>query len=353
MRIGRLSMNKNFNKTFHYFRAFAIFSVLGAHIWFSPVVEGLENQRQMLECLRSVLFHSSTIYFIFISGYLFDFIYKNRPFDLLSFYRSKVKNVLCPYVFLSTIFIVVSMILSWKAIDIPPFINHATALTAPKDIVRSYLWGTACVTYWYIPFILTVYAVSPLLFRIKGRNFILFTAAVSVLPLFIQRDELVDFFRNYCFFYPVFILGVFFSRHEKACLDFLTRNWMWIALLSVVASVGLGFEYYDQRLPSVEIGYYIQRLAIGALVIVALEKLDITSSFLDIMARYSFPLYFLHDVVAWAVSGPLHAFFLSISGNGMVLTTMMTFAVELALCMCTIYAVKKLTGQYSRRLIGG
>ena len=347
-------VNENFDRTFHYFRAFAILSVLGAHMWISPEIEGLEDRRQFLECLRSVLFHSSTLYFIFISGYLFDFVYKSRPFDLLRFYKSKVRNLLSPYLFLSLLFIGASMVFEYvPSLQVPYFINHSKAILTLPDAADALLFGKACITYWYMPFIFTVYIVSPLLFHIKGRVFIALVCICSLIPLFIQRGELTDFFCNYGFFYPVFLLGVFFSRYREACLNFIKANVVPIACVAVLTSLLLISDYYDPHLPSQEIGYYIQRLALGALVIHGLEMVTFDIEVLDVLATYSFPLYFLHDLVIYAVQSALFALGLKISPDGMLFVTMFTFCAELLISLALIIAVKNICGKYSRQIIGG
>ena len=87
----------------HYFRAFAIFSVISVHMWIVPPLEGHESMSRFLDMLRGVLFHSSTLYFVFISGYLFHFL-AQRKFDLRTYYRKKLLNVIVPYVILSVFF---------------------------------------------------------------------------------------------------------------------------------------------------------------------------------------------------------------------------------------------------------
>ena len=64
---------QGFDLAMHYFRAFAIFSVISVHMWIVPPLEGHESMSRFLDMLRGVLFHSSTLYFVFISGYLFHF----------------------------------------------------------------------------------------------------------------------------------------------------------------------------------------------------------------------------------------------------------------------------------------
>ena len=93
---------KNYDLTFHYFRAFAIVSVMLTHMWVGPVLAGSEDAAKLQDSLRLCLFHSATIYFVFISGYLFDFVNRRKgQFPPLRFYKSKIVNVFCPYFILS------------------------------------------------------------------------------------------------------------------------------------------------------------------------------------------------------------------------------------------------------------
>ncbi len=326
--------------------------MLGAHIWFAPLLEGLENEKRMMDCVRSVLFHSSTLYFIFISGYLFDYVNKARPFNLCRFYLSKVKNLLCPYLFLSTLFVGLSIVMDNMAMPIPPFINHGTVLREPADIALAYLWGTACVTYWYIPFILLVYLVAPLLFLIRGRQFTVFTICFALVPFLVQRDELVDFFRNFCFFFPAFVLGVYFSRNRDVCVCFIGRHKVVIACVAAVLSAVLFIDFHVSMLSSPEIVYYVQRMSIACLVIVFFEEFPFDSVLVDKLAQYSFSLYFLHDFVMWLTGDVIRQSLLRLPGIGLFWCTTITFIAVLLLCVGLIWCVRRVSGRFSRRFIG-
>lgn len=84
---------QGFDLAMHYFRAFAIFSVISVHMWIVPPLEGHESMSRFLDMLRGVLFHSSTLYFVFISGYLFHFL-AQRKFDLRTYYRKNCSTSL-------------------------------------------------------------------------------------------------------------------------------------------------------------------------------------------------------------------------------------------------------------------
>lgn len=103
---------QGFDLAMHYFRAFAIFSVISVHMWIVPPLEGHESMSRFLDMLRGVLFHSSTLYFVFISGYLFHFL-AQRKFDLRTYYRKKLLNVIVPYVILSVFFTRIRLLLAF------------------------------------------------------------------------------------------------------------------------------------------------------------------------------------------------------------------------------------------------
>src|SRR5688572_33063046 len=81
----------------HYFRAFAIVSILFAHLWELPIGH---DDRPTLYAVRELLFHASTMYFLFISGFLS--IHLSADFDTKRYYRSKLLYVVVPYTLLST-----------------------------------------------------------------------------------------------------------------------------------------------------------------------------------------------------------------------------------------------------------
>ena len=154
---------KNYDLTFHYFRAFAIVSVMLTHMWVGPVLAGSEDAARLQDSLRLCLFHSATIYFVFISGYLFDFVNRRKgQFSPLRFYKSKIVNVFCPYLILSLLLLAAGWISHhWFGYDIP-FINDGTPVASLWDVLRCLVYGSASlVPYWYIPFIMTVFSSMP------------------------------------------------------------------------------------------------------------------------------------------------------------------------------------------------
>lgn len=175
---------KNYDLTFHYFRAFAIVSVMLTHMWVGPVLAGSEDAAKLQDSLRLCLFHSATIYFVFISGYLFDFVNRRKgQFSPLRFYKSKIVNVFCPYFILSLLLLAAGWISHhWFGYDIP-FINDGTPVASLWDVLRCLAYGSASlVPYWYIPFIMTGFSVGPLIFHLPTGLLQKILLPASVLP---------------------------------------------------------------------------------------------------------------------------------------------------------------------------
>ena len=211
---------QGFDLAMHYFRAFAIFSVISVHMWIVPPLEGHESMSRFLDMLRGVLFHSSTLYFVFISGYLFHFL-AQRKFDLRTYYRKKLLNVIVPYVILSVFFTGYAFFwYSYKG-EVPRFTKLVTGC---REFFQALLYGDVVLTYWYIPFIATIFLVSPLLLRLSEERFALLTLFTVWIPLLIPRTELTSFFHNYAFFFPAYLLGMFYSMNRDLILAFIAKH---------------------------------------------------------------------------------------------------------------------------------
>lgn len=346
---------KHYDLTFHYFRAFAIVSVMLTHMWVGPVLAGSEDAARLQDSLRLCLFHSATIYFVFISGYLFDFVNRRKgPFSPLRFYKSKIVNVFCPYLVLSLLLLAAGWVSHhWFGYD-NPFINDGTPVASPGDVLRCLAYGSASlVPYWYIPFIMTVFSAGPLIFHLPTGLLQKILLPAAVLPLLVPR-LLVSPLRNLCFFVPIFLMGVYCARNRDACMAFIRRHLGAIRVTAVMSSLLIVADhYFGSFMPNIEGAYYVQKLCIGSWVLDLLEGMDREVPVLDFLARYSFPLFFLHAIFQGIFQAPLFQV-LGAALPGQVFTIAnLTVSVEIALCILCILAIKKVMGKRSRYLIGG
>ena len=345
--------DKKYDMTFHYFRAFAILSVMLTHLWHEPpFLEGVEAEKRLITALSDTFFHSSTIYFIFISGYLFEYVNRKKPFSVIAFYKAKIRNVLTPYLIISCLLLLAGSGIFWFGGTFPAFINEGMPLTSAEDVLTCLLYGSASLTpYWYIPFILTVFVISPLFFYMDDALLARLLVPLSVLPLMVPRG-LLFFFRNYCYFLPVFLLGIFFARNREMCMDFITRHIRSIVHIAVFSTLLVFVNFYLDFIPNTETAYFIQKTTIGMCAILLLERLNTPSSLLDLLARYSFPLFFLHVIVQNICDPFLLPALLGLWGS-LVPVSLLVAIVEIGLCMGLVFLLKKGLGKRSRYVIGG
>ena len=85
----------------------------------------------------------------------------------------------------------------------------------------------------------------------------------------------------------------------------------------------------------------MQKIAIGACVVHFLEK-DQThpDHALDLIATYSFALYFLHDFILFTFQNLLFTFFRILLPESLFFVSLFTFFCEVALCLLLIMGIK-------------
>ena len=126
-----------------------------------------------------------------------------------------------------------------------------------------------------------------------------------------------------------------------------------LVAFSLVFTVLLGINAYEEILPNIEAAYYMQKIAIGACVVHFLEKIKhIRITLLDLIATYSFALYFLHDFILFTFQNLLFTFFGILLPESLFFVSLFTFFCEVALCLLLIMGIKKLLGRRSRYVIG-
>lgn len=197
----------------HAFRGVAILIVLLGHARLLMPWPELRDSPWSLRLL-STLVEGGTVPFIFIAGYLFQHLAPR--FEYGPFLRTKLKNVVAPYV-------VVSL----------PILAHAfvfrSGLYAERDAMgvrEVVLVGAgsllnarhAFVPYWFIPMICMVLLAAPALLAIDRRPKLYFGLLLAIpLAALLHRSELhVNPLQDAAHLLPVFVLGMLMSRYREA-----------------------------------------------------------------------------------------------------------------------------------------
>jgi len=343
----------------HYLRAFAIVCILLEHLWW--YIGLYEEARAYL--------HGSSIYFLFISGYLCQHLSSRRPSSAKTYYRRKIENVISPYLMWSLLTILFVWITGQTRIGVisPDKICWA-------NLPRILLLGWAQGPYWYIPFVSGLFLISPLLTRIGDARmlhvFLIFFALAICIPIRPWSEEFVPYVLRYSYFGWSFFLGFLYARFKRRIDPFLNLYVGPALVLGILLGLRLlqpdwftfGYPSYDFPEPD-SIAFIL-----GGSLAQSLQKLfflvpavSLANHFsrkhivvLDWLATYSFSLYFTHhffvqDFVRlqkWLFTvlepGPLVILPLQLG------LSVLFIAFNLVLAM----VLKKLFGRWSRRFIG-
>ncbi len=294
-----------------------------------------------------MLFHGSTIYFLFISGFLFHYL--SHRFEIRNYYLSKFKNVVLPYIFISVFLIFAEDFTGVRAnINLKDYLH-----IIPGKLIR----GTASFQFWYIPFIIIVFLLSPLFLKIRKENFIKYVPLLFVLPILGTRTQVYITFWQFVYFLPVYLFGMYTSIHFDVVMD-RARKWFWpLVSIAAVTSVILLFVDHEKTYLSLfnprESLVYIQKMSLTFIILHLMREVKSDRwPVIGIIADCSFALYFTHAIFDRHLKRLYYAVddfvpgFLQIPAS--VLYVFLLIAVNVLFCL----AVKKVFGRRSRYLIG-
>lgn len=305
----------------HHFRALAILAVMACH--FCAMTNHDEVNR--------VFFTAATHFFLFISGYLCQFLHTKKPQAPLEYYRKKVVNVLSPYVLFT-------LALTY------------TTTSASTSIVHNLFYGSAQAPYWYIPFVMTLFLISPLLCRLARLPMLALLGVTFVASIiFPERQFPLTWAwpavaHLYVYFVPYYLLGFVYAR-EKAFIDSVIAKFRFVIIACALALYLLIIRYpFSTHL---DFAISLQRLMMIGVALYVLNKFkSLRSPFLDRLATTSFTLYFMHDIYFHGALKLLPKAY----RNGYTESVVFVLAV-LSLVYIADFLRLKL-GKYSRPLIG-
>ncbi len=308
-----------------------------------------------------MLFHDGTIYFALISGLLFSAIL--RPRGYRRFFQSKLSNVFAPYVFCSAVFSVVVFEMDGSGVlGIQGSLDNYL-----KSLPGNLIHGQAQFTFWYIPVLLVLFLLTPLLDKAataKSHMFAVFLL-IALLPLVVPRPQFVPdvsqvTLPTVIYFAGAYTIGIFVGYRLDESHAFVNKHKAVFVALAISASVAiivLQFSGIDRfgSFSLLESLYYVQKLSIAAIVLYWLHGRGAAQpKWLTHFAESAFSIYFLHaffmDLMAhWVFPFSVSQQFLPWSMYTMVLVY---FVTSLALSLSTVYVFQMIFRKRSRMLLG-
>ena len=289
---------------FDYFRGVAIVLIVAGHCHYPWGID------TFAERVVANLITGSTALFVFISGFFFHRVYAPN-FKLRAFLAKKIRIVLLPYVLLSSLRYLATLM------------RHGSPATETGHPVIStllhyllFLWqGTAraLTGYWYIPFIMLIFAASPLFLQyiqLSLKTKLTIFAPLIVMSMLVHRPlHNLSPIHSVIYFTPIYLLGIIYSMHQNAIADAIKPKSLHLGLATVALSVlqvhltGSYGNYHKSAIFSyagLDLNI-LQKLLLIFFLLSVLAKLESRSiPLLSYLASISFAIYFLHP---WALYG--------------------------------------------------
>ncbi len=344
----------------HFLRGIAILYVIAVHArGFSSYWHSSPDVYKVLDSISDPSEGNGTTLFLFIGGFLFHHL-TARDFHYGKYMTQKFRNLILPYLVISIPLIWIRLHTDFRTPALPDDFHQWTAIHQAGHFL---LTGAHLPPFWFISTIILFYFSSPLLHTIDHPVFYKYVfPAIALACLFTYRPiHNANPFLAYLHFIPVYITGMWASRYKEQILsDRGPVIYILLAIYLGLCAAELAGWITTPRNTSFE------DVLSGTLIFnVYLFKVMILCFFwlmlfyrlrekhlpmLELLGSYSFGLFFVHY------------FFISISRGFFeeggipfdfsLLSYLVYFGLVVVAAICTVYAVKRLTGRYSRFLIG-
>jgi peptidoglycan/LPS O-acetylase OafA/YrhL len=297
----------NFIAHLHAFRGFAILTIVAAHSWSLLLFSGdfmTMSGRNVVFAVAETLLHGSTIYFALISGLLFSLVLRRKGWK--AFFKSKALNVLVPYALVSLFFLSVF----WP-MYVQYFESQGMTTNFPVVFLNGLLKGTIMLPFWYIPVLMILYFLTPIVdVLLNNRRLFWLALVLLLLPLVVSRTTAPNFqsVQTVVYFLGAYTAGMLAGTHYRLVLGQIEKHLLpiWVAALGCSAVALLLFlnEYVPGGPYSlVQTLVYVQKLSIAALVLYYFSRHEESlPKILSTLGTYAFAIYFLHFFMVNAVA---------------------------------------------------
>lgn len=290
---------------FDYFRAIAIVLIIISHCYNTWQVDHL------WEATLVNIISGNTALFVFISGFFFYYIYYPR-FRYGSFLIKKSLFVFLPYLILSLLFMIYHYF-SRGEIAMTSYLNEYFGITLSNSwlILINLLTGRTQWAYWYIPFAMLLFLLSPVFIRfihLAPMPKILITTILFIMSMCVQRPLMeINPLHSFIYFVPYYLLGIIYSTEYAKINVWLKGKAFSLFALTVAVAMLMYFLGQTDNAGKASILVWhgldymiVQKLTLILFILAfTLYWQQYNLPFLKTIANMSFALYFLHQ---WMLS---------------------------------------------------
>lgn len=351
-----------------YFRAVAMLMIVTGHTYALAWTHGVAQDPTLTPALGNTLpalINGGTALFVFISGFLYLQVFHARmPYG--EFMRRKALTVGLPYLIISTpIALALIAVGAFKVTVIKEGVPYPESYFI--DYVALVSTGRMVTAYWYIPCAMLLFLASPLFdrfIRLPSMQRWAILAATIVLALWIHRPhDNLDPVHSFFYFVNFYLFGMLFCAYRGTIMPLLTRNGTLVLTTVILFAVAVCQALLVGHVGNIERGIddgwlpagldlmLVQKYAAIFTLCGLLARFGhLANRPLNLIARYSFGIFFMHGVVLavlMRMPEPMTPHFGNAALDLMAYTTLV-----IALSLTMIFVVKAITGKYSRYIIG-
>ncbi len=336
-------------------RAIAILMIVVGHAsYFAPA-----DATDLASGFVKNLVQGGTTYFVFVSGYMFHHVFHDR-YQFRPFMTGKFRTVAAPYLFISIPLII------WTSIRQPSLADRlfgdpmtGDPFSAVETGVRFLATGAVLPAFWYVPFIMLIFALSPLyrgfISLSSGAQKTLITLSILTAILVHRPIENLNAFQSVIYFTPAYLIGIFMSLNRDSFLRWVRGKEAYFLIAGLMLA---GMQTYSGHIGN----YHKPISAYGGIDLMLPQKLFLCIAFfallerasdfrartLEIISATSFAIFFLHMLFLKM----LFKLGLATATGNAWLNVGLTSAAAVALSVACALLAKRALGARSRMLVG-
>ena len=284
------------------FRGLAILLIVAGHTM------QFGESGSLTEKISFEIFCGGTALFIFISGFLFQHL--SGKYEFKKYISKKWTNVILPYLWTAIPGIIFCFTMPVK------YNNCLEGLTPIIQIPMLLSVGRIHnVPTWFIPMIILFFLSSWTLLKLEKKGILYkLLPILFVITIFIQRPELEYYmldgwsysakwlayvkyvFIGYIHFFSMYVFGMFCSANKDIIDKFWNWRWVYIILMLITSSLYIYSGVHGSWTNGTLSKIFLTIIVLAYLKhydnwLISKEKLNNT---LDIIAKYSFGIFFIH-----------------------------------------------------------
>lgn len=351
-----------FLNSLNYFRAIAIILIVMGHcsIFFTGYQENI-----FINVFYNLI-KGGTSLFVFISGFLFHHIFIKK-YNYKKFLIKKIKKVFVPYSFMSIVPIIYyAYIRGRPMISNEYFLSNEEGLYAEYLLpaIKYYTSGVQMVAYWYIPFVMVVFFMSPFhayFSKLKFKFQILIILPLFLVSILMHRPIVsagAFLFQSVLYFTPIYLFGIICSQQKNIIYNKFHRKEFIFLLASILLAI---LQYYEgtignyHKMPFILKGIdlmIIQKLILCLFFMVWLHRFEhVKSNTLDKLASISFGIFFVHGFIILSIR-KIQTEYFDLPLNYYWLSYGLLVIVVMALSIIVSLTIKKIFDRKSAYIIG-